>query len=221
MLTGIICLQSCDNDDTDHFYWDAPYMANALVTIKPMDTGVFLQLDDSTMLYPVNLQDASYNKEVRALANLSYTTGGQALIADGLRNVNVNWIDTILTKNMAKDMQGQNEATYGADPLEIVKDWTTVCEDGYLTLRFRTYFSTGNVHRLNLVKGSKPYEVVLYHDAAGDSPNGLKPVQVGDGLIAFRLNDLPDTEGKTVELTLKYKSYSGEKNIKFKYRTRN
>ena len=102
-------------------------MANALVTVKPMDTGVFLQLDDSTMLYPVNLQDASYNKEVRALANLSYTTGGQALIADGLRNVNVNWIDTIRTKNMAKDMQGQNEATYGADPLEIVKDWTTVC----------------------------------------------------------------------------------------------
>ena len=77
------------------------------------------------------------------------------------------------------------------------------------------------MHRLNLVKGSKPYEVVLYHDAAGDSLNGLKPVQVGDGLIAFRLNDLPDTEGKTVELTLKYKSYSGEKNIKFKYRTRN
>jgi len=130
LLTGIICLQSCDNDDTDHFYWDGPSMANALVTVKPQATGIFLQLDDTTMLYPVNLQDASYNKEVRALANLSYTTGGQALYADGLRNVNVNWIDTIRTKSMAKDMQGQNEATYGADPLEIVKDWTTVCEDG-------------------------------------------------------------------------------------------
>ena len=221
LLTGIFCLQSCDDDDNDHYFWDGPVTANALVTVKPMDTGVYLQLDDSTMLYPTNLQKASYNKEMRALVSLSRPNKADILYADGLQSVYVNWIDTIRTKSMAKDMQGKNEATYGADPLEIVKDWTTVCEDGYLTLRFRTYFSTGNVHRLNLVRGSKPYEVELYHDAAGDSLNGLKPVQVGDGLIAFRLNDLPDTEGKTVELTLKYKSYSGEKNIKFKYRTRN
>ena len=38
--------------------------------------------------------------------------------------------------------------------------------------------------------------------------------------LNFRLSDLPDTEGKTVKLTLKYKSFSGEKSIQFDYCSR-
>lgn len=96
-----------------------------------------------------------------------------------------------------------------------MRDWTTVVEDGYLTLRFRTYFGGMRTHIVNLVKTDKPYEVRLYHNAAGDFKN-----RVQDGLIAFRLSDLPDTGGKEVYLTLKWRSFSGEKSVKFKYRTR-
>ena len=42
----------------------------------------------------------------------------------------------------------------------------------------------------------------------------------GDALVAFRLSDLPDTGGKTVKLTLKYKSFTGEKKVQFDYCSR-
>ena len=41
-----------------------------------------------------------------------------------------------------------------------------------------------------------------------------------DGLVAFKLDALPDTEGKTVKLKLKWKSFSGEKSAEFDYCTR-
>ena len=116
---------------------------------------------------------------------------------------------------MAPTLGKQNETVYGKDPVEIVKDWTTVVEDGYLTLRFRTYFGNGKKHVVNLVKGDNPYEVVLHHNASGDT-KGL----IRDGLVAFRLSDLPDTQGKTVNLTLKWQSFSGVKTVKFKYKSR-
>ena len=41
-----------------------------------------------------------------------------------------------------------------------------------------------------------------------------------DGLVAFNLDSLPDTEGKTVKLKLKWKSFNGEKTAEFDYCTR-
>ena len=105
------------------------------------------------------------------------------------------------------------------DPIEIVKDWVNIAEDGYLTLRFRTRWGNNGVaHFVNLFTGvnpDDPYEVEFRHNAFGDV-NGVW----GDALVAFRLSDLPDTEGKTVKLTLKYKSFSGEKSIQFDYCSR-
>ena len=53
------------------------------------------------------------------------------------------------------------------------------------------------------------------HNAYGDTYG-----QEADGLVAFKLDALPDTEGKTVKLKLKWKSYSGEKSAEFDYCTR-
>ena len=53
------------------------------------------------------------------------------------------------------------------------------------------------------------------HNAFGDT-NG----RMGDGLVAFKLDGLPDTQGKTVKLTLKWNSFSGEKSAEFDYCTR-
>ena len=36
----------------------------------------------------------------------------------------------------------------------------------------------------------------------------------------FKLDELPDTEGKTVKLKLKWKSFSGDKSAEFDYCTR-
>lgn len=102
--------------------------------------------------------------------------------------------------------------------MEIVNDWVTIAEDGYLTLRFRTKWGDYNkAHFVNLLLGqnpSDPYEVEFRHNAYGDTYG-----TVGDGLVAFKLVGLPDTNGKTVPLTLKWKSFSGDKSAVFDYCT--
>ena len=208
VLLAATSLQSCDLDD-----WAMNY-PNALVTIKTSATDgrVYFQLDDSTTILPTNMKSSPYGtKEVRALTNFK-VDGGQS--GHYSKTATVNWVDTILTKQMAPSV-ADNATTYGNNPIEIVRDWTTVVEDGYITLRFRTYFGNGKKHVINLVRGSNPYEVVLYHNANGDMYGVVR-----DGLVAFRLSDLPDTQGRTVNLTLKWLSFSGEKSTTFKYRTR-
>ena len=133
--------------------------------------------------------------------------------------VHVNWIDSIRTKPMAPNLGAENDTKYGVDPVEIVGDWVTVAEDGYLTLRFRTQWGYPRVvHSVNLIPANNPenpYEVEFRHNANGDMGG-----RFGDGLVAFRLNNLPDTEGDTVKLKLKWKSFSGEKSVEFDYKTR-
>ena len=101
----------------------------------------------------------------------------------------------------------------------MIKDWVTIAEDGYLTLRFRTLWGDRNkAHFVNLLVNqdpANPYEVEFRHNAYGDVY-----VAEGDGLVAFKLDSLPDTQGKTVKLKLKWKSFSGEKSAEFDYCTR-
>lgn len=209
-----VSFTSCLNEDNN----DRSNFPNAIVTVKPATakTSFYLQLDDSTVLRPVNMTKSPYgDKEVRAFVNFSVTEAGHSK-----RDypVQVNWIDSILTKQTAPNLGDKNAETYGKDPVEIIKNWVTIAEDGYLTLRFRTYWSGRVSHKVNLVAGSNPkdpYEVVFYHHANGDIQG-----RVEDGVVAFRLSSLPDTQGKTVKLKLRWMSYSGEKTATFDYCTR-
>ena len=201
-LAAVACaMQSCLDDDNDHYY--NIVMPNALVTVKPAagNTGFYLQLDDSTTLKPVNMSAADQDP------------------APYKQAVRINWIDSILTKPLAKDLGDDNPATYGNDPVEIVNDWVTIAEDGYLTLRVRTLMSGQVKHIVNLVAtptADNAYVVTFYQDAQGDV-NGVP----ADALVAFDLaGSLPDTGGKTVDLVLKWNSYSGAKQATFKYCSR-
>lgn len=212
-LCAMLFVQSCnDDDDTDY----SLLYPNSLVTMKTdsQDGSLYLQLDKNTKVIPTNIKKSPYgDKELRALANIKFSDTDDK---QPVREAFVNWLDTIRTKPMAADLGVEkNISTYGNDPMEIVNDWTTVVEDGYLTLRFRTYAGSGRRHELNLVKTDNPYEVMIYHNANGENWG-----QIRDGFIAFRLSDLPDTENKEVDLTVKWKSYNGEKSTKFKYTTR-
>lgn len=194
---------------------------NALVTVKPDadNTSFFLQLDDNTMLKPVNMVKSPFGtKEVRALTNYRKAKDSEILSDITVKQVFVNWLDSILTKPTAADLgTEENIAQYGDDPVEIVNDWVTIAEDGFLTLRFRTIWGC-ETHTVNLVYDGdeeNPYHVTFYHDANGDRWG-----HSGDGLVAFRLSDLPDTQGQTVNLTLEWNSFSGKKHTTFKYCTR-
>lgn len=214
LTAGAFGLQSCSDDDNDY----SRLYPTALVTVKPNsdNSSFYMQLNDSTTLLPANMKASPFGKkEVRALVN--YTMVDRPTMHSG-RAVNINWIDSILTKRMAVTLGDKNASTYGVDPVEIVNDWVTIAEDGYLTLRFRTRWSNGSRHIVNLVatdSNKEPYKVTFYHNAQGDRWGA-----VGDAIVAFRLNDLPDTHGKTVDLTLEWNAYSGKKTAKFKYCTR-
>jgi hypothetical protein len=220
MTASAICItmafQSCLDDDNTN--WDLVY-PNALVTVKPVhgNSSFFMQLDDSTTLFPTNMASSPFgNKEVRALVN--YTEMNEP--SEGYdKAVHINWIDSILTKSIAPNLGEDNDNIYGTDPVEIINDWVTIAEDGYLTLRFRiTYGDRSKAHFVNLLASTNPenpYEVEFRHNAYGDT-YGIQ----GDGLVAFNLNSLPDTQGKTVKLKLKWKSFSGDKSAEFNFCTR-
>ena len=219
ILSVGMTLQSCDDDDNYYYYYPIN-RPNAIVTVKPetAESKFFLQLDDSTTLTPLNMNSSPYgSKEVRAFINFRY-----AEQQNNKRNFNVyvNWMDSILTKPTAENLgTEENVKKYGHDPVEIgTSDWVTIAEDGYLTLSFKTKWSSQRPHYVNLVTGENPdnpYEVTFYHNADGDV-NGYW----GYGIVAFKLDKLPDTEGKTVDLTLKWKSYNGDRKVTFKYCTR-
>lgn len=208
-LTGT--LQSCDDDDDDWEY----ILPSALVTVCPQTDGTFyMQLDNTTRLYASNMKTSPFKeKEVRALVNYSYDDDDD-LAADGSRMVHINWIDSIRTKKPVPTLGEENDEEYGNDPIEIVRDWVTVAEDGYLTLRVRTLWGPGNnTHYINLVGGvnpDDPYEFELRHDKNGDMGG-----YTGDALIAFNLNDLPRPSDENVKIKLRWNSFTGEKSTEF------
>ncbi len=202
-------LPACSNSNSQP---DLTY-PTALVTVRPQgDSTFFMQLDDSTVLRASNLQKPPFGAtEVRALVNYS-----EPVSRDSLWYVHVNWIDSIRTKLPVPTAGSKNDSLYGNDPIEIVRDWVTVAEDGYLTLRLRTCWGgTGRKHYVHLLTGinpDNPYEVELRHNANGDSKG-----RVGDALVAFNLNGLAsaDDKGKKVKLTLRWQSSTGNKSLDF------
>lgn len=215
LMVSSMAFQACSLDDDNDYDMAYP---SALVTVKPNadNSQFYMQLDDSTTLIPTNLKASPFGKkEVRALVNY-YRSNEDA--GHYSHAVYVNWIDSILTKTLAPCYdEEENKAKYGDDALEIVDDWVTVAEDGYLTLRFRTRWGGGS-HVINLVKRvdiNTPNYFALYHNAKGD-----KDGRIGDALVAFRLPEDMVANNHEIELTLEWKSYSGKKTAKFKMRPR-
>ena len=73
----------------------------------------------------------------------------------------------------------------------------------------------GNDPLISTNNPENPYEVEFRHNAYGDTYG-----HPADGLVAFRLDQLPDTKGETVKLKLIWNSFSGEKSHEFDYCTR-
>ena len=215
-------LSSCNKDNDYDYSLSQP---NATVTVKPLDgnKSFYLQLDDKTTLQPDNMATSPFgDKEVRAFINftdLNQEGNGYT------KKVKVNWMKEILTKNMVKDLGSENDSKYGNNSIELIDSWVTIVEDGYITLQFVAPASlTGKAHEVNLIYAGTekdPYIVEFRHNAHGDYGYDM-----ASGFVAFRLDGkdselkLPDTQGKTVDLTFKYMSFSGQKSIKFKYYTR-
>ena len=125
-LVALACVSpSCLDENDDNV---ALYRPTALVTVRPASDGSFsMQLDDVTTLLPANVKTSPFGaKEVRALVN--YNDNGET---GSVRAVHINWMDSIRTKNAVPSLGDENDLRYGKDPIEVVRDWVTVAEDGY------------------------------------------------------------------------------------------
>ena len=214
VLTAALALTSCSEDEYVIGYMSQP---TALVTVRPTEGGsFFLQLDEATTLHPTNFTRSPYgDKEVRALVNYTDETRH-----GNRRYVHINWMDSIRTKMPADSRGEDNDSVYGNVPVEIVRDWVTIAEDGYLTLRIRTLWGRpGQTHVVNLLTGTNPdnpYELELRHDALGDTCGTM-----GDALIAFDLNRLVNQDSLScVRVKLNWLSFSGRKSAEFSFRAR-
>ncbi|MFG6426800.1 NigD-like protein [Lepagella muris] len=209
LMASSVAFQSCSSDDNDS--WDM-YRPTALVTVCPTsDGGFIMQLDNNTTLYPTNMDKSPYgSKEVRALVNYDEDN----LEKSDRKDVHVNWIDSIRTKFPEIYIDETSNDKFGNDPVEIVNDWVTVAEDGYLTMRLRALWGNNSKpHSFHLVSGKNPedpFELELRHNNNGDIGNNL-----GDILIAFNLNELPRNGSDNVKLKIHWKSFQGDKSHEF------
>ncbi len=205
-------LSSCsklDDNINDASYWGP----NALVTIKTTESGTdYFQLDEKTTLEPEGWTNP-YKREVRALLKYSKLSESSDLFS---KKVAVVWIDSVRTKSAVpydeEFKKGNNVA------VALYNDWITCCEDGYLTLHFAAWFGRDGkvVHYMDLAVDPETHDLYLRHDDNGDNVN----VALGEGVIAFKIDDLLADVKDGQELTLHWKASNGEQSAKVKYYSR-
>ncbi len=196
----------------------------AIVTVKQNEKGaIYFQLDENKRLFPQNYEHP-FTGLRRVICELQETDGNRCRIL---------WMEFLEQEIMTSGMiSGPDSAPYDdpppggpydfpQDPLDILEDWMTSVEDGFLTLHYSTWWGDGSVaHAFLLIRGTNPedpYEVVLSHDRKSDAS-----LEKADALICFDINDLPSTEGQYVNLRLKWIDCEGKpaaKNFPFKSRT--
>ena len=221
-------VSSCNKEPVDPIY-----VGDGLVTFRPMTDGkYYLKVSENQAFVVTNPDLQKYpfddGKEHRALIRFGYDPKhpGTSSIPGYKETMEVNLFqaDTILTKKpLVYDIT--KEAVYGNAQIGLyLADELfprTCIEDGYLNVFAAMPFGMKSVtHVLNLLTGvdpEDPYTVELRHNMNGDNY-----IETSDVMYCFPLQSLPDTEGKTVKLTLRWNSLAtGEmESTQFDYCTR-
>lgn len=217
LMTGMLSCTSWDDDieNLEGYEFDL-----LLVTIVPVNQDRFVIVPDSDgIIMPININVNPFGKqEIRAIASCAYA--GFYNDNPDIKTSKIAFIDSITTLQPIESMPEIDNNAYGTDPLEVMLDWTTVCEDGYLNLSVKSVWGLyGNPSRLKLIYGTNPddpLEFQLRYDGNGLS-NGSEAVN----RVAFNLNKYFESIGLTNEnvagkrLKVKFNSFSGPKIIEF------
>ena len=196
-FTLIVCLLSACTKARDQmgFISDGSNSTiTAIVTVRQdADSQVYFQVSENICLYPVNYKEP-FTGPCRIICEIQ--------IDSERKSCSVIWMDYLQEGTV------QNTPPGKGDGVDILDDWMTCLEDGYLTLHYFTLWGDGSVpHTLTLVTGENPedpYEVRLVHQSNGDAP-----LEEGDALIYFDLKDLPPTGENGQTLTLKWTNKAG------------
>ena len=167
----------------------------AIGTVRSRDGVRFIRLDEKSCSQVMNPKEiADIPDGTRVFLQYRYVVA--ASIADFCTDaILVEWASPLEMGEIRYDMQART-----GDPVDILMDWITSLEDGFLTLHYSIQASGNVKHDFSLYPSVEPNTYRLVHDAHRD----IRGTQT-DGIICFDVSGLlPDTEGKTVELHLDY-----------------
>ena len=167
----------------------------AIGTVRSRDGVRYIRLDGQSCSQVMNPKEIADIKDgTRVFLQYRYVVASS--IADFCTDaILVEWASPLEMGEIRYDMQART-----GDPVDILMDWITSLEDGFLTLHYSIPASGSVKHGFSIYPGVETNTYRLVHEANGDSKGSLT-----DGIICFDVSGvLPDTEGKTVELHLDY-----------------
>ena len=184
---------------------------SVIATVLKGENGeAYLHLDEQFRFYPLRGQ-ITWQGPRRVAASIVYGQEESENVWVG----DIRWMDPLDQGEVstAPSISAQ-------DGLDVLDDWMTSVQDGFLTLHYETLWGDGNIgHRLALQTGvdpDDPYTLQLLHDRQGDPS-----LTSADALICFDINALPDTGDEYKVLTLKWTSSAGQPATKtFLFKTR-
>ena len=187
---------------------NAPYTVDAVVTVKQDTDGtVFFQFTDELRLFPGN------DCQMRAWGSLTIYAEEVPIYGN---KVDVNWLEPLDEGQFLKT-QPSVEKAMGVDVM--TNSWVTGVEDGYLTLRYNTWWGEPAGHHDFYVAAqdpSDPYSLTLYQDAHADAKDSYT-----EAIICFDINSLPDTGDTYKTLTLNWITTQGKtESAQFGFKTR-
>lgn len=213
VVLASLTFNSCSNDDgysLDKF-WIAP------ATVVPISNNSFyLRLDGGETLWPAAPVYINYDAKVRQRAWVNFTILGDS-ISGYSHSVKINRIYDILTKDIAPNKHEENDSIYGKDPVQITNPKSDLwIGDNFLNIVFIANFGGIKQHFVNVIqpKSDEPYTLEFRHNAYDDPA-----VSAREGIVCFRLDNLPSTEGKTVPLKVRIKTFEGDKEYTLDYKT--
>ena len=180
----------------------------AIGTLRSRDGVRYIRLDEKTCSQVMNPESVSAIPDgTRVFLEFRYVVSGKvaSFCSDAIL---VEWVSPIDAGDVSildfeECFSPENvQSRQYTDPVDIVTDWMTSLEDGFLTLHYKAPQSGDKKHGFALYRSmnvNDKYAYYLVHNADGDKG------PVSEGIVCFDVfHLLPDTDGETVELSLVY-----------------
>ena len=170
----------------------------AIGTLRSQEGVRFIRLDGVTCSQIMNVSTVQAIADgTRVFLQYRYIVAPKVDVADFCDDaILVEWASPLDVGEIRYDMMAQ-----ACDPIDLVTDWMTSLEDGFLTLHYTIQASGSVKHDFSLYPGAEPNTYRLVHDAHGD----LKGDRM-EGLVCFEMAAglLPETTDGPVQLYLDY-----------------
>lgn len=175
-------------------------LINAIATLRVSDSQIpYLRIDAANRAEIVN-RSAVDGIEVpsRVVVRYEASTVGQ----DGGFFTSLAFVRMIAKVEEGQILTEQTPAA--SDPVDIIEDWMSGMEDGYLTIHYRIRAGGQVKHSFSLwYDTADPHSVRIIHDACSDQGTDLT-----EGIICFPLDFLPQDGLRSI--TVSFKSLQGE-----------